>query len=262
VTTLRQRIGAGEKLVGLFSSIGSPAAVEIVGGAGFDFLCIDSEHSQLDRAAVEELIRAADASAVPALVRVAGHHSELIASALDAGAAGVIVPRVGTAAEAAAIVKAFRYPPAGERGVGPGRASGYGYAIGPYLARANDTLLLAIQVETAQAVDNLDAILAVDGIDLVFIGPGDLSVSLGLFGPANAEKLGVVIEKIVAKAVAKGRAVGMFRFSPDDIAIWAKRGASLFIVSSDAFYLATGARTVATAALQQLGRAPAAGGSP
>ena len=132
------------------------------------------------------------------MVRVPGHAPEAIAAALDSGAPGILVPRVSTAAQAAAVVKASRYPPLGERGVGPGRATGYGYRIFDYLAEANASIVVAVQVETAEGLANVDKIAATDGVDVVFVGPGDLSVSLDAYRPDGAAKLAKAIEKIIA----------------------------------------------------------------
>ena len=105
-----------------------------------------------------------------------------------AARSGVLIPRVSTAAQALAAVKASRYPPQGERGVGPGRAAGYGYRIFEYLAGANDEVVVAVQVETAEGLANVDEIAATEGVDVVFVGPGDLSVSIDAMGPAGADK--------------------------------------------------------------------------
>jgi len=245
---LRQKCLNGEPLIGTFAAIPHPVAIEVTAASGVDFLCIDWEHAQISRERIEDLIRAADAHDVPAIVRVPGHTPEAIAAALDAGAAGVLVPRVSNAAQAAAAVQATRYPPLGSRGVGPGRAAGYGYRIPDYLATANDSLLLAIQVETAEGLANIDEIAAVEGVDLIFIGPGDLSVSIDAMGPANAGKLNAAIESIASVARKAGRRVGIFRPSPGDVDQWAKSGISFFILASDTMFLGAGAAAAVTAA--------------
>lgn len=237
---LRQRCLNGEPLIGTFAAIPHPVAIEVTAASGVDFLCIDWEHAQISRERIEDLVRAADIHHVPAIVRVPGHAPEAIAAALDSGAAGVLVPRVSTAAQAAAAVQATRYPPLGARGVGPGRAAGYGYRIPDYLASANDSLLLAIQVETAEGLGNIDAIAAVDGVDLIFIGPGDLSVSIDAMGPAKAERLNAAIETIASASRKTNRRAGIFRPSPDDIDRWAKSGITLFILASDTMFLGAG----------------------
>ncbi len=200
----RQKCIGFERVVGTFSAIPHPVAIEVTAAAGLDFLCIDWEHSQIGRERIEDLVRAADVHKVPAMVRVPGHTPEWIASVLDAGAAGVLVPRVSTAAQAKAAVMATRYPPVGERGVGPGRASAYGYRIPDYLKAANESLVLAIQVETAEGLANIDEIVKVEGVDVIFIGPGDLSVSINAMGPAGADKLNAAIEKITARLQERG----------------------------------------------------------
>jgi len=224
-------------LVGTFAAIPHPVAIEVTAASGVDFLCVDWEHSQISRERIEDLIRAADVHRVPAMVRVPGHAAEDIAAVLDAGAAGVLVPRVSTAEQARAAVKATRYPPLGVRGVGPGRAAAYGYRIPDYLAKANAELVLAIQVETAEGLANIADIAAVEGIDLIFIGPGDLSVSIDAMGPAGKDKLDVAIRTITKTVLSAGRAVGIFRPTPDDVAAWSQAGISFFILASDTMFL-------------------------
>ncbi|AYG67121.1 MULTISPECIES: aldolase/citrate lyase family protein [unclassified Rhizobium] len=224
-------------LVGTFAAIPHPVAIEVTAASGVDFLCIDWEHSQISRERIEDLIRAADVHRVPAMVRVPGHAAEDIATVLDAGAAGVLVPRVSTAEQARAAIKATRYPPLGARGVGPGRAAAYGYRIPDYLAKANAELVLAIQVETADGLANIAEIAAVDGVDLIFIGPGDLSVSIDAMGPAGKDRLDAAIRTIAETALSAGRAVGIFRPSPDDVGAWCEAGINFFLLASDTMFL-------------------------
>lgn len=248
MTSFRKKCIGFERVVGTFAAIPHPVAVEVTAGAGLDFLCIDWEHSQIGRERIEDLIRASDLHKVPAMVRVPGHSPEWIASVLDAGAAGVLVPRVSTAAQAKAAVMATRYPPVGERGVGPGRASAYGYRIPDYLKSANETLVLSIQVETAEGLANIDEIVAVEGVDVIFIGPGDLSVSINAMGPAGAEKLNAAITKIATAARAAGKAVGIFRPSADDVGLWAIAGITFFMLASDTMFLGASLAAGAAAA--------------
>jgi len=233
----RDRTIGGTRLVGTFAEIPHPVAIEIMAQAKPDFICIDWEHAQIARDQIENLVRACDVKGVPAMVRVPGHAPEAIAASLDSGAQGILAPRVSTAAQAAAVVKAARYPPSGERGVGPGRASGYGYRIFDYLAEANDSVVVAVQVETAEGLANAGAIAATDGVDLVFVGPGDLSVSLHAYRPDGAEKLAKAIEKIIAATLKQGKIAGIFCGKPDDVARWTDKGASFFILASDTMFL-------------------------
>jgi 4-hydroxy-2-oxoheptanedioate aldolase len=167
----------------------------------------------------------------------------------------VLVPRVSTAAQAAAVVKASRYPPAGERGVGPGRATGYGYRIFDYLAEANSSIVVAVQVETAEGLANVDAIAATEGVDVVFIGPGDLSVSLDAYRPDGARKLAKAVEKIIAATLTRGKTAGIFCGRPEDVGRWATRGASFFILASDTMFL--GAATSSGLAVARAALKPA-----
>lgn len=248
MTDFRQKCLTRSRMVGTFCAVPHPVAVEVTAQAGPDFVCIDWEHAQIARDQVENLVRAADVQKVPAMVRVPGHRQEDIAAALDSGARGILAPRVSTAAQAEAVVKACRYPPAGERGVGPGRAAGYGYRIFDYLGSANAELLAAVQVETAQGLANVAGIAAVDGVDLVFVGPGDLSVSIGAIGPKGADKLGKAIEKIVKATLKAGKIAGIFCGKPEDAGRWAKLGASFFIVASDTMFLGAAAKAATEAA--------------
>lgn len=238
----RENCLARKPLVGTFAAIPHPVAVEVTAASGAAFLCLDWEHAQFSRDGVENLVRAADLHRVPALVRVPGHAPEAVASALDSGARGVLVPRVSTAAQAQAAVQAARFPPQGSRGVGPGRAAGYGYRIPDYLAHANGEIVLALQVETAEGLANTEAIAATEGADVIFVGPGDLSVSLDAVGPAGAEKLAAAIEAIIGAALKNGKAAGIFCAAPADVARWAGKGASFFILASDTMVLGAGFR--------------------
>ena len=240
-------------LIGTFAAIPHPVAIEVTAASGVDFLCIDWEHSQISRERIEDLIRAADVHRVPAMVRVPGHAVEDIAAVLDAGAAGVLVPRISTAEQAKAAVKAMRYPPLGARGVGPGRAAAYGYRIPDYLAKANAELVLAVQVETAEGLANIADIVAVDGVDVIFIGPGDLSVSIDAMGPSGKDKLDAAIRTIVKTALSASRTVGIFRPSPDDIGAWSAAGISFFLLASDTMFLGSGLAAGVTEAKKHKG---------
>jgi 4-hydroxy-2-oxoheptanedioate aldolase len=242
-------------LVGSFAAIPHPVAVEVMAQSGLDFLCIDWEHAQISRDMIEAMVRAADVHRVPAMVRVPGHAPEAIQAALDSGAQGVLVPRVSTAGQAAMAVKASRYPPLGERGVGPGRAAGYGYRIPEYLAGANDRIVVALQVETAEGLANIDAIASVAGVDVIFVGPGDLSVSIDAIGPQGADRLDAAIRRVIGSAIAHGRTAGIFCASPEHVGRWAAIGASFFMLASDTMFLGAGTAANCAAARDALTQA-------
>ena len=175
------------------------------------------------------------------MVRVPGHAPEAIAAALDSGAHGVLVPRVSTAAQALAAVKASRYPPQGERGVGPGRAAGYGYRISEYLAEANARSSSPCRSRPPKGLPMSRRSPPTDGVDVVFVGPGDLSVSIDAIGPTGADKLAQAIETIIGAALEHGKTAGIFCASPEDVGRWAAKGASFFILASDTMFLGAGA---------------------
>jgi 4-hydroxy-2-oxoheptanedioate aldolase len=252
MSEFRQKCIGKTNLVGSFAAIPHPVAVEVMAQSGLDFLCIDWEHAQISRDMIETMVRAADVHRVPAMVRVPGHAPEAIQAALDSGAQGVLVPRISTAAQAAMAVKASRYPPKGERGVGPGRAAGYGYRIPEYLAGANDRIVVAIQVETSEGLANIEAIAAVDGIDVIFVGPGDLSVSIDALGPQGVDRLNAAIRTIVGATIAHGKAAGIFCASPQPVGQWAAIGASFFILASDTMFLGAGAAANCAATRDEL----------
>ncbi|TPI31003.1 HpcH/HpaI aldolase/citrate lyase family protein [Mesorhizobium sp. B3-2-1] len=254
MSEFRQKCIGKTSLVGSFAAIPHPVAVELLALSGLDFLCIDWEHAQISRDMVESMVRAADVHRVPAMVRVPGHAPEAIQAALDSGAQGVLVPRVSTPAQAAMAVKAARYPPRGERGVGPGRAAGYGYRIPEYLAGANDRTVVALQVETSEGLANIEAIANVDGVDMIFVGPGDLSVSIDAIGPKGADKLTDAIRRIIGVTIAHDKTSGIFCASPQTVGQWAAVGASFFVLASDTMFLGAGAAANYAAARAELAR--------
>lgn len=235
--TLRSRILAKDVLVGTFCAIPHPDVIEMVANAGWDFLVIDAEHAQIDRGSIASLLRAAEVAKTPALLRVPGNDKIWIGSALDAGAAGVLVPNVNSASEARAAIAATRYPPLGQRGVGPGRASGYGVNIDKTIASANTDVVLAIQLETAEGLANIEEIAAVDGIDAIYIGPGDLAVSLGAFGPDGRPTLDRAIATIVECCRRHGRTVGIFNMTPENLSQSIGRGLTFLTFAADSVFL-------------------------
>lgn len=251
MSTLRSRLLAKNVLVGTFCAIPHPMTIEMTADAGWDFIVIDAEHSQIDRGDFEPLLRAAQPT--PALFRLPGLDSIWINSALDAGAAGVLLPRVNTAAEAEAAVAATRYPPLGERGVGPGRASGYGTRIEQAIADSANTVL-AIQIESAQGLANIDEIAAVEGIDALYIGPGDLALSLGAMGPAGRPVLERAIATIVASCKRHGRPAGTFCMTPDQLTQSITQGMTFVTLGSDSVFLGRALKDASAAAKKAGGK--------
>jgi 2-dehydro-3-deoxyglucarate aldolase len=172
--------------IGSWIQLGHPAVAEIMASAGFDWLAVDLEHTTITLREAEDLIRVIDLKGVVPLVRVASNNAEQIKRVMDAGAHGVIVPMVKSAAEARAAVGAVKYPPQGERSIGLGRAHGYGADFDRYFKWVQTESLVIVQIEHIDAVENLEKILTVPGVDAYIVGPYDLSGSMGLPGEFQA----------------------------------------------------------------------------
>jgi 2-keto-3-deoxy-L-rhamnonate aldolase RhmA len=222
-------------VVGTFQVMPGPAVTEILVLAGADVVCLDAEHAALDIATLEHHVRAAESVGGTVLIRVPEIAAGLSRS-LDTGAAGVVVPRVETAAQAAAAVAAVRFPPVGARGLGGGRAAAYGLELDDYRRRANNSLLLVVMVETRAGLENLEEIADVDGIDVLFAGPLDLASSLGV--PVGGEVHEAAVRRIVDAGLAAGRHVGLLCTDAQEAARYAAIGARLLMVSTDAMALA------------------------
>jgi len=182
--------------VGSWIQIGHPAVAEIMASAGFDWLAIDLEHSTITLREAEDLIRIIDIKGVIPFVRLSSNNPEQIKRVMDAGAHGVIVPMVKTAEEAVRAVKAVKYPPAGERSIGLARAQGYGAGFKDYFGWQEQGTYVIAQIEHIDAVENLNAILSVPGIDGYIVGPYDLSGSIGRPGAFNDPQFLSAMEKI------------------------------------------------------------------
>lgn len=234
--SLKTSVTKREPLVGTFIAIPSPTAVELCAQAGLDFICIDAEHAPIDRLLQEALIQAADTWHLKAMVRVPENRPEHIASALDSGAAGIIVPRVESARAAQAVAEAALYPPAGKRGVGPGRASLFGSELPAYAKAANSEIVVAVQIETPQGMEAAQEITAIPGIDMAFIGPGDLAFCLDASGESSP--LDDAIQKIV-DATPENTGLGIFCFEAASIPQRQEQGFSFFLLGSDGMWLQT-----------------------
>jgi 4-hydroxy-2-oxoheptanedioate aldolase len=222
-------------VIGTFQVMPGPAVTETLVLAGADVVCLDAEHAALDVATLEHHVRAAQSVDGTVLIRVP-EVGAYLSRGLDMGAAGVVVPRVGGRDQAAAAVSAVRFPPAGARGIGGARAAGYGLAMEDYRATADDELLLVVMVETRAGLDNVGEISAVDGVDVVFVGPVDLASSLGV--PAGSPTHDAAVRTIIDTALAAGRHVGILCADADEARRYAALGARLLLVSVDAVVLA------------------------
>lgn len=243
---LRERIRARELLAATWVKTPHPHVVEVLALSPLDFLVLDAEHAPFDRGDLDACILAARAGAKPVLVRPASAAHEQLLNALDLGADGVIVPHVRSAAEAAAIIHACHYRPGGRGFAGSTRAAGYTrLGMARHRAAAQGVIVIA-QIEDAEALGEIDAIAATPGLDALFIGRADLTVSLGAETP-DAPEVIAAVEAICAAGQRAGIAAGMFLGRVGDVALWRERGASLFILQSDHDFILQGAGALAGA---------------
>ena len=241
-----QRLRTGELLAATWVKTPHMHVVEVLALSPLDLLVLDAEHAPFGRQELDACILAARAGGKPVLVRPASSAPEHLLQALDAGADGVIVPHVRSAAEARELVRACHYVPGGRGFAGSTRAAAYTtLGMVGHHAAAKDVAVVA-QIEDVEALDEIEAIAMVEGIDALFIGRADLTISLG---ETNSDALQVVaaVERICAAGRAAGRAVGMFLARPGDVPQWREKGASLFVLQSDQEFLIKGASSLAEA---------------
>jgi 2-keto-3-deoxy-L-rhamnonate aldolase RhmA len=230
--TFRQDILDGRAAVGPWMFAPNPIFVEMAVSVGIDFVLIDMEHGEVTLPAIPGLLRAGRGGRTALLVRPSSHDPATLSKLIDFGADGVVVPKVNNAAEAKLITDACRYPPAGQRGLAPGaiRASQYGLDT-DYRGRAADHPLVAVQIETADGVANIEGIAAIDGIDMLFIGPNDLAAALGY--PSVTPDAAPAIAEVIDKAAATGKKIGVLPYLDRGIEELKAAGVSFIASGSD-----------------------------
>ena len=221
-------------LAGMWVCSGSPLMAEIIAGSGLDWLMIDAEHSPLGLESIQLQLQAAAPYPATAVVRLPVNDPVLIRQYLDLGAQSLIVPMVNTAEEAAAAVSASLYPPRGIRGVGSALARGARWnRVENYLHRAHELVSIVVQIETAEAVQNAEAIAATEGIAGLFIGPSDLAASMGVLGQQGHPDVVAAVERTIDIAKAAGVPVGVNAFDPAMAERFLDRGADFVLVAAD-----------------------------
>ena len=231
--------------VGSWMSLGVPAVAEIMADAGFDWLVIDLEHTAITIGEAENLIRTVDLKGLPALVRVSANDPVQIKRVLDAGAHGVLVPSVNSVAEAQAAVSATRYPPSGTRGVGLSRAQGYGPRFKEYVEQMSDGVIVIAQIEHVTAIEQLDEILSVPGIDATIIGPYDLSGSVGRPGELEHPDVIDLLRRYEEASRVAEKAMGYHVIDPTAEALLEKveAGYTFLALSTDFLFLGEACRS-------------------
>lgn len=241
----KTRLRSGAHQLGVWNTIGGNSVPELLGGAGFDWVLVDCEHAAIEAVdALPALQAIGQAPEVSALVRPAANDPVLFKRLLDMGAQTLLVPYIETPEAAEAAVAAMRYGPRGIRGMaGMTRATRYG-RVENYFTTAEEQLCLVLQIETVRGMDNLEAIAAVDGVDALFIGPADLSASMGLPGQMSHPDVTAAIRSILARSMAAGIPCGILSLDPDEAKSFMEAGSSFTAVGVDLVLLADALRNL------------------
>ena len=233
INTFRRDLIAGKQLIGCWSSFNSPYTAEILGMAGFDWLLLDGEHAPSDVATfIPQLMALKDSVSAP-VVRPPWNDTVIIKRLLDAGFYNLLVPFIESADEARRAVAATRYPPQGVRGVGTSHRNNRYGTVPNYFQTVNDNITVLLQIESRAGVEAIDAIAAVDGVDGIFIGPADLSASLGHIGEPNHPEVQATIRHLHERTRAHGKAVGTLTPNHDDAQRYIEMGMQFVAVGSD-----------------------------
>lgn len=245
---LKRKLKQGEVVIGPFMNCAYPAFIEICGHAGFDFAIIDMEHGALHTLAAEDLCRAADCVGLAPLVRVRKNDPPQIQRALDIGSAGVQVPQIETLADAAAVVNSAKYSPLGSRGLSFATRAGVYTAAGTQITdQLNEQSLIVIHVEGKRGIDNLQEIVSQPNIDVIFLGPYDLSQSLGIPGQIRDRRVIDLMETAVQTIRSAGIAVGTFADNPEIAKQWIDVGVQYVAISVDVAIFLRACKSIVTA---------------
>ncbi len=239
---IKERLYSGETCFGTWITIGNPDVVDILKHIGFDWFVFDMEHSYLSIETVKTMAQVLGTEGPAPLVRIGQADQLLVKRALDIGSQGLVVPWVNSPEEAEKVVKYSMYPPAGIRGAGPGRASQYGMNLSEYLREANQELLLAVQIETTEALSRVDEIVGTKGIDIGFVGPTDLTVSLGLIDDRSNPKVIEAMQRVIKSCNNLGKIPGTLAVSVEEARKFVKLGFRFVALASDSRFLSYGAK--------------------
>ena len=236
-------------LFGTFIELPTPASIEIAAYAGWDFVVIDCEHAPISTSMLPDYLRAAQAAGIAAIVRVAMNNAEWLQAALDSGADGIQIPQIASLAQAKAAVEMARFYPLGKRGFNSFvRAARFSAEpLAEYVARSNKDVALILQLESAEAVALASPIAAIPGVDAIFVGPYDLSQSMGLPGAVNSQQVLAAGQAVMAAAREHGLAGAVFVNSVEAARTWVANGARWISFSTDTFLLIEAQRNARTA---------------
>lgn len=254
---MKEKMRRGEPSIGTWLSMAHPSIAEILAMAGYDFVVIETEHTAIDVSEVFRLLIAIEQRGAIPLVRLAWVDPIQAKAVLDSGAAGILVPMVNTKADAELAVQMTKYPPLGFRGVGLARAQGYGENFDEYVKHANDDTLLLVMIEHKDAVANIEEILSVPGIDGVFIGPYDMSMSFGIPGQITHPDIIAAKKKVLDATLARGLIAGVHFVQPrsaaQECAAAVSEGYRFIALGTDILFLGDSARALLAATRQLTG---------
>lgn len=233
--TLKSALTEQRHTVGTWLSIGHPSLAEVTARLDYEFILIDTEHTPIGLETLENIVRAIDAADgdTGVVVRVPWNDRVHLKRVLDIGVDGVMVPMIESVEDAEELVESVRYPPEGRRGIAGGRAAGYGLDLTDYFENADQSILTIAQIETPNGLDDVEEIASVDGIDALFVGPSDLSGSLGVFADWDDQEYISAVERVVEVGRATGTATGSLAVRPDDIERRLTHGFDYLIVGKD-----------------------------
>lgn len=240
---LKRDLEAGKVCYGATITMSSPVVAEIMSHLDYDWLWFEMEHTAMSYESVLAMLQATNGSAVSNVVRVPWNDKTMIKRVLDTGPDGIIVPLVRTKADAEEAVRAMKYPPLGERGAGLARAQCYGLHMGEYMSTANDEVMTILMIEHIEAVENIEDILSVPGVDSVMVGALDLSGSMGMLGKTADPKVEEAIQKTLAACKKAKISCGIITWDPVDIKRRVSQGFTNVVIGMDVAYLGSAAKT-------------------
>jgi 2-keto-3-deoxy-L-rhamnonate aldolase RhmA len=237
----RQQLKSGKPLIGTMVTLPTAATAEILADIGFDWLFLDAEHSSLNYNDIQGILQAVG-DKVSCVVRLSSADEVPIKKVLDLGAAGIIAPQVNTVEQAKDVVRFSRYSPNGTRGVGLGRAHGYGMRFEDYMETANDNVAVIVQAEHIQAVECIESIVNIEGIDGIMLGPYDLSSSLGKMGKLKDPEVTDAIDRVFKACQSSNLSIGYFGVNAKAVEPYLKKGYNLILAGVDTLHLGNAAR--------------------
>lgn len=249
---LKHNLKAGKVCIGATITMSNPVVAEIMSHMNFDWLWFETEHTAMSVESVLAMLQATNGSDVSTVVRVPWNDKTMIKRFLDTGPDGIIIPLVNSKEEAEEAIRAIKYPPLGERGAGLARAQCFGLHMGEYMASANDEVMTIFMIEHIKAVENIDEILSVKGVDSVMIGALDLSGSMGILGQTADPSVEVAIQKVLAACKRAGIPCGIVAGGPENANERIKQGFKNIIIGLDVLFLIGGANSALSQVVKEV----------